>query len=105
MSIVPFSERSQNEAFLIGRKEGDQSLALQCHLNLSESSKIFLVSSHPKPDINQGNYVLEYTHEFERLNATVKVSNMETSVSAVSALYKNVFIGFEAVKHVSFYFH
>ena len=100
MSIIPFSERSQNGAFLIGRKEGDQSLGLQCHLNLSDSSKILLVSSHPKPDMNQGHYVFEYSHDFERLNATVKMSNMETSLSAVASLYKNIFLGFEAVKHV-----
>jgi hypothetical protein len=101
MSIIPFSERSQNGAFLIGRKEGDQSLGLQCHLNLNDSSKILLVSSHPKPDINQGHYVFEYCHDFERLNATVKVSNMETSVSSSAAVYKNIFLGFEAVKHVN----
>lgn len=101
MSIIPFSERSQNGAFLIGRKEGDQSLGLQCHLNLSETSKILLVSSHPKPDLNQGHYVFEYSHDFERLNTTVKMSNMETSVSACAALYKNIFVGFEAVKHVN----
>jgi hypothetical protein len=100
MAIVPFSERSQNGAFLIGRKEGDQSLGLQCHLNLSDSSKILLVSSHPKPDINQGHYIFEYSHEFERLSTSIKMSNMETSFSAVAALYKNLFLGFEAVKHV-----
>ncbi len=100
MAIIPFSEKSQNGAFLIGRKEGDQSLGLQCHLNLSDSSKILLVASHPKPDINQGHYVLEYSHEFERLNTSVKISNMETSLSAVAAIYKNIFFGFEAVKHV-----
>jgi hypothetical protein len=101
MTLVPFSERSQNGAFLIGRKEGDQSLGLQCHLNLSESSKVLLVSSHPKPDINQGHYVCEYTHEWERLVASVKLSNMETSVSFCAAAYKNLFLGFEAVKHVN----
>lgn len=100
MTLVPFSERSQNGAFLIGRKEGDQSLGLQCHLNLSENDKILLVSSHPKPDINQGHYVFEYTREFERLVGSVKFSNMESSLSACVALYKNVFLGFEAVKHV-----
>jgi len=100
MTLIPFSERSQNGLFLIGRKEGDQSLALQCHLNLNENNKILIVSSHPKPDVNQGHYVMEYTREWERLPSSVKVSNMETSVSAVAALYKNIFVGFEAVKHV-----
>ncbi len=102
MSIIPFSERSQNGAFLIGRKEGDQSLGLQCHLNLSDSSKILLVSSHPKPDINQGHYAFEYSHDFERLNTSFKISNMDTSLSATAALYKNLFLGFEASKHVTF---
>lgn len=101
MTLVPFSERSQNGAFLIGRKEGDQSLALQCHLNLSEASKILLVSSHPKPDINQGHYVFEYSYEFERLVTSFKLSNMEVGGSATAAIYKNIFLGFEAIKHVS----
>ena len=105
MSILPFEERSQNGAFLMGRKEGDQSLGMQCHLNLGENDKILLVASHPKPDINQGHYVAEYTREFERLNTSVKISNMEFGVSASALMYKNLFLGFEAVKHVHiFYF-
>ncbi len=101
MSIVPFSERSQNGAFLMGRNEGDQSLGMQCHLNLNENNKLLVVASHPKPDINQGHYVVEYNREFERLNTTVKVSNMDYSLSASAAIYKNLFAGFEAVKHVN----
>jgi hypothetical protein len=103
MSILPFSDRSQNGAFLMGRKEGDQSLGMQCHLNLSENDKILFVASHPKPDINQGHYVMEYTREFDRLNTSVKVSNMEMSLSASALIYKNLFAGFEAVKHVNSY--
>jgi hypothetical protein len=100
MCMVPFHEKSQEGAFLIGRKDGDQSLGLQCHVNLGESDKILLISSHPKPNINEGHYVIEYSHEFERCNAAIKVSNMETSVSMTAALYKNIFLGFEGVKHV-----
>jgi hypothetical protein len=101
MSIIPFSDRSQNGAFLMGRKEGDQSLGMQCHLNLTENDKILCVASHPKPDLNQGHYVVEYNREFERLSTTIKVSNMELSASASASIYKNLFAGFEAVKHVN----
>jgi hypothetical protein len=100
MSIIPFSDRSQNGAFLMGRKEGQESLGMQCHLNLSDNDKVLFVASHPKPDINQGHYVVEYTREFERLNTSFKVSNMEVGLSASASIYKNLFAGFEAVKHV-----
>lgn len=103
MSIIPFSDRSQNGAFLMGRKEGDESLGMQCHLNLTDNDKVLFVASHPKPDINQGHYVVEYTRELERLNLSFKLSNMEFGVSGSASIYKNLFAGFEAVKHVIYY--
>jgi hypothetical protein len=101
MSIVPFHERSQNGAFFMGRKEGD-SLGLQCHLNFGENDKLLLIASHPKNDVSQAHYVAEYSREFERINTTFKLSNMELSVAASASIYKNLFTGFEAVKHVKF---
>lgn len=86
--------------FLVGRKEGDQSLQLQGHFNLSRHDKFSLVVNHPKPDLNMAMYVLEYTRDFDRFTTGVKLSNQEMSVSACSTLYKNTFIGIEAVKAV-----
>ncbi len=99
MSIVPYSDHSQSGAFLIGRK-CSKVKALQGFFNITETSKIHLVSQHPKPDMSQGYYSAEYVHDFERLNLTLKMSNMDSSVSLISPIYKNVFFGFEAAKNV-----
>ena len=81
---------------LIGRNEGGQSLALQAHIGIDANNKISLVSQHPKPDVNQGIYVFEYNRKFTRLDTTIKFSNHENSISAVGAIFKNVFAGFDA---------
>lgn len=102
MSFIPFNERTQNGVMLIGRKEGDQAVALQGHLMLTDKDKVTLVAQHPKADLNQAVYAAEYTHEFDRMNLGVKYSNMEPlSISSVATLYKNIFVGCEAYKHVN----
>ena len=104
MAVLPLQTgRGDKAIFLMGRKDfADFSQGLQAHVNLSDRSKLSLVASHPKPDISQGHYVAEYSYEFDRLITSLKFSNMDSSFSAVATVMKNVFVGFEAVKHVKF---
>ncbi len=90
--------------FLVGRKEGDQSLQMQLHYNISRKDKISVVCNHPKPDLNMSMYVFEYGRDFDRLNTSLKITNQEISVSACTALYKNTFIGMEVVSVVLYIF-
>jgi hypothetical protein len=49
-----------------------------------------------------GMYVFEYTKDFDRFSTSGKITNQEISVSATSCLYKNTFVGVEAVMAVIF---
>jgi hypothetical protein len=88
---------------LVGRNEGGQGLMLQSHFSLTATDKISVISQHPKPDVNQGFYMAEYNHKFDRLDTTVKVSNNENSFTAAGTVYKNIFLGFEATLNVNIY--
>lgn len=81
---------------LVGRNEGGQGLMLQAHFGLDANTKISVISQHPKPDINQGVYVAELNRKFNRLDTTLKLSNHESSLSATAAVFKDVFVGFDA---------
>lgn len=102
MSVVPYHDHSHNGAIMIGRK-CPKMKAIQAFLNISENVKVHLVSQHPKEDMNQGYYAFEYVHDFERMNFTYKFSNMDSSVSLISPIYKNIFLGFEARKVVNLF--
>jgi hypothetical protein len=101
MTICPYQDHSPNGAFLIGRK-CPKMKALQGFFNITENSKIHLVTQHPKEDMSQGYYGFEYVHDFERLNLTYKYTNMDTGLSLISPIYKNIFLGFDAYKNIAY---
>jgi hypothetical protein len=84
----------------VGRKEGENVQQLQSHINFSSVDRVSIVAAHPKPDMNQAQYIFEYTHDFDRLNTTLKISNQEWGFSSMATLARNTFVGFEAIKHV-----
>lgn len=76
---------------------------LQSHINLTESDKIFIGANFLKPDPNQGIYEIEYGRKFDRMETSVKyTSTGMLSISGVSTVAKNVFVGIEATLNVIF---
>ena len=101
MGQYPLDEKGKRGLMLMGRKDGENGLVIQAHVMFSKDDRLALVSQYNKNDFNQSAYVAEYTHDFERLHTSFKVSNMEGfSASAVAPLYRNFFLGVEATKHV-----
>ncbi len=77
---------------------------LQSHINLTADDKIFLAANYLKPDPNQGIYEYEYERKLDRIVAAARyTSNGMFTLSGVSNVAKNAFIGFEAAFNVSKY--
>lgn len=97
MCFIPTNQ--SNGIMFIGRKDPPSSLVLQSHFILSPIDKIVAIAQYPKDDISQSLYSVEYSHDFDRLTAAVKCSTVDPlSVSAITSVYRNVFLGVEAYK-------
>jgi len=69
---------------------------LQTHLNLTATDKLYFAANYLKPDHSQGIYEFEYGKKFDRLDTSIKYASTGViSLSAVSTLAKNTFVGFE----------
>ncbi len=75
---------------------------LQTHINLSANDKIFLGTNYMKSDYNQGIYEFEYSKKFDRLDTCVKYATTGMfSLSTVTTIAKNFFLGVEITANVS----
>lgn len=82
----------------IGRVEDSKTLFLRSQFMFTKNDKLEINSQWGKPDVNQGINILEYNKKFDRVDFTLKLSQIENSISILSTLYKNLFIGMEAVQ-------
>ncbi len=74
----------------------------QTHGDISNSDKIIVAGHYMSPDPNQGAYEIEYNKKLDRLQFDFKFSPMGLSLSAVTALTKGTFIGFEGTYSVTY---
>lgn len=97
MCFIPTNQ--SNGIMFVGRKDPPSSLVLQSHFILSNTDKIAVIAQYPKDDMSQALYSAEYSHDFDRVNAALKCSTVDPfSVSAITSIYRNVFLGIEAYK-------
>jgi hypothetical protein len=96
-TVVPDKTNGERGLIFFGRNDNGERMMLQSHINLSGKDKILLAANYIKPDQNQGIYEFEYERKFDRLLTGVKyTSNGMYSLTGVSTVAKNVFIGMEA---------
>jgi hypothetical protein len=74
----------------------------QTHGDVSNNDKIIVAGHYMTQDPNQGSYEIEYNKKIDRLQFDFKFSQMGLSLSAVTALNKGSFIGFEGMYSVTF---
>ena len=70
----------------------------------TKNDRLEINSQWGKPDVNQGINILEYNRKFDRVDFTVKLSQFENSISLLSTVYKNLFVGMEAIQVKKFIF-
>ncbi len=86
----------------VGRVEDSKSLFLRSQFMFTKDDRLEINSQWGKPDVNQGINILEYNRKFDRVDFTLKLSQYENSVSLLSTVYKNLFVGMEAIQVNSF---
>lgn len=104
LNLISFFPRTgalnpNDGTLFVGRKEG-KSLLLQSNTIFNNTKdKIVFTLQHQNEKLDQSIYQTEYSHDFDRLNFSMKISNAEPfSFSTVSPIYKNLFLGIEAYK-------
>jgi hypothetical protein len=74
----------------------------QTHGDIGNNDKIIVAGHYMSQDPNQGSYEIEYNKKLERLQLDLKYSQMGLSFSAVTALTKGTFLGFEGTYSVHY---
>lgn len=82
----------------VGRVEDSKTLFLRSQFMFTKNDRLEINSQWGKPDVNQGINILEYNRKFDRVDFTLKLSQYENSISLLSTVYKNMFIGMEAIQ-------
>jgi hypothetical protein len=102
---IPLNDDSTKIAHIMGSKTQPEMVSLQSHIILSDKDKLILAALYGDKEIEKGMFRAEYTKAFDRMNISVKVSNIEpTSISSLANVYKNLFVGVEAYKFQDFRF-
>jgi hypothetical protein len=70
---------------------------------LSGKDRIEINSQWGKKDVQSGISVFEFNRKFERVDLTLKLSPMENSFSVLSTVYKNCFVGMDAIQVIILY--
>ena len=87
---IPLNEDSTKIAHIMGSKTQPEMVSLQSHIILSDKDKLILAALYGDKEIEKGMFRAEYTKAFDRMNISVKMSNIEpTSISSLANVYKN----------------
>ena len=97
--FIPNDLNNNSGILLIGKKELPESVLFQSHIFISDKERLELLTQMPKKDFSNNIYSFEYVREFNRLNASIKLSSELFSISTITSLYKNLFCGVEAYKN------
>ena len=95
--FFPFNNNNQN-LILFNKIEKENYLIQSC-FNYDNKNKINFIKNFPNKDYSNNINQIEFTHDFNRGNFSVKYnSNEPISFSTISNVYRNFFVGFEAFK-------
>lgn len=100
-AFAPDSVDPNRAIQLAGMNDSGEKQMVQAHWILNQSEKITFISQYGRPDYRSGMYDLEFTKSFDRLETTVKMSNMAgNSLSLIGCIAKDTFAGFEVASGV-----
>lgn len=86
---------------MLARSESGQKLMIQTHGDVTNKDKVIMAGHYMTKDSNQGVFEVEYNRKMDRLQLDIKMSQMGYSLSAVTALTKGIFLGFEGMYSVT----